>query len=74
VEVHHHARAVYTGMSGDHPEPATLGHVQVGTALGVAMHRTGGGGATQTPPLAHRVTNFFMFRSTSTRATPHKRC
>jgi hypothetical protein len=37
---------VYTGISGDHPERAALGHVQVGTTLGVAVHRTGGGGAT----------------------------
>ena len=52
--------AVYTGMSGDHPEPAALGHVLVGTALGVAVHRTGGGGATQAPPLDLRVTNVFL--------------
>ena len=29
--------AVYTITSGDHPAPAALGQVQVGTALGVAV-------------------------------------
>ena len=66
--------AVYTGVFGDHPETALLGHVQVGTTLGVAMHQTGGGGATQAPPLALQVANFFTFRTTAIRATSRKRC
>jgi hypothetical protein len=62
--------AVNTGESDDHPETAPHSHVLVGTALGVAMHRTGG----LAPPLAHQVTNFFVIRSMATRATLHKRC
>ena len=30
-------KVVYTGMSDDHAEPDALGHVLVGTALGVAV-------------------------------------
>jgi hypothetical protein len=44
--------AVYTDMFGDHPNLATLSQVQVGTAIGRAVHRIGGGGASQAPPLA----------------------
>ena len=29
--------AVYTGVFGDHPETTLLGHVQVGTTLGVVV-------------------------------------
>ena len=39
-------KAVYTGVSGDHPEAALLSQVQVGTAIGVAVHWTRAGGAT----------------------------
>ena len=57
---------VYTDVFGDHPEAALLGQVQLGTATGVAVHRTRAGGATQTPPLARQLTNFVSIRSTAT--------
>jgi hypothetical protein len=54
--------AVDISKSSDHPETTAHGHVLVGTALGVAMHRTGG----LAPPLARQIANFFMIRSTAT--------
>jgi hypothetical protein len=52
--------AVYIATSDDHPAEAAQDRVQVGTALEMAVHRTGGGGATQLPPLALQVANFVL--------------
>jgi hypothetical protein len=52
--------AVYTRHNGATLSSAALGLGQVGIATGWAVHRTGGGGATQAPPLARQVANFFV--------------
>jgi hypothetical protein len=66
--------AVNTSRGSAPARTALLGHGQVGTATGVVVHWTGGGDATQAPPQALQVANFFAIRSTATRATLRKRC
>jgi hypothetical protein len=53
--------AVYIDMFGDHPNSMALSQVQVGIAIGRAVHQIGGGGASQAPPLALRVANSIAF-------------
>jgi hypothetical protein len=62
--------AVYTGVSGDHPEPAALGP----SLPSLGGHRPRGGGITQAPNPFPKLQTFSCFVPRQLRATLRKRC